>query len=837
MDAPHPDGLPTGEHATKPAADPASNPEKRLRMAESTSLGNLDSTSTHSPLSPLSESSIALTVMMLNTGPLTQSASSMNAAEAPVVATTLTSPTTPTNSATATLTNAQVSLFPILSSLPPSSAISRGRTHSMPVSSHGKVRYRSQSGSYLQHKVASARRLTSFTPIAKPSQPVENPIGNLVSTVPFHFNPKLSTPAATFSSASTEFPPPWTSNTFENSPNDTPSSLGPRPLDSRRIRPKHQRSPSITLTWNGLHPDEKPVSASSLTEDAGTNNANSVASSCLTSPATSNGIYSTVTSPDSNDSVWQGAVPPTVPTHVIIKPPRMESLVWEYIQSELASTDFDALTLADLKRERVQNFLSVPQELEKFMLFGYSICLDSFLYIFTILPLRICIALFALIRALFIRSYRIKAARRVDLMKGGLILCCCFMLQYVDASRLYHSVRGQAVIKLYVIFNVLEICDKLCSAFGHDILDSLFSKATVQQLAASNTVSSPPSHRKATPKPLAPVTHLIVSLLYVFAHSMCLFYQVMTLNVAINSYNNALLTLLVSNQFVEIKGSVFKKFEKENLFQLSCSDIIERFQLSAFLLIITMRNYLELNGGVGGTFQEALQSFYELSAPLFAPSQWLAALVYGVPSHLAGLRSLLSTIMSLQIYQTLETLLTPIVVVFGSEVLVDWLKHAFITKFNHIRPDVYRRFRESLYRDLVGIRPGSSARGVDDGGAPVDAGDFEPRRRRATSSLLRHSIDPSIGRMAALVDQSPAVARRIGFVSLPLACLMIRVSLQTLDMLGFLGAASRIPVVVFSSITFSLLLAAKILLGIGLTRFARDSLLRCAPYETPSTPS
>ena len=52
---------------------------------------------------------------------------------------------------------------------------------------------------------------------------------------------------------------------------------------------------------------------------------------------------------------------------------------------------------------------------------------------------------------------------------------------------------------------------------------------------------------------------------------MVLFYQVMTLNVSVNSYNNALLTLLLSNQFVEIKGSVFKKFEKENLFQLSCA--------------------------------------------------------------------------------------------------------------------------------------------------------------------------------------------------------------------------------------------------------------------------
>lgn len=43
------------------------------------------------------------------------------------------------------------------------------------------------------------------------------------------------------------------------------------------------------------------------------------------------------------------------------------------------------------------------------------------------------------------------------------------------------------------------------------------------------------------------------------------------MNVAVNSYDHALLTLLVSNQFVEIKGSVFKKFEKDNLFQITCA--------------------------------------------------------------------------------------------------------------------------------------------------------------------------------------------------------------------------------------------------------------------------
>jgi len=39
--------------------------------------------------------------------------------------------------------------------------------------------------------------------------------------------------------------------------------------------------------------------------------------------------------------------------------------------------------------------------------------------------------------------------------------------------------------------------------------------------------------------------------------------------------------------------------------------------------------------------------------------------------------------------------------VLVSEILVDWLKHAFITKFNHIRPSVYERYIDVLCRDLT----------------------------------------------------------------------------------------------------------------------------------------
>ena len=37
-------------------------------------------------------------------------------------------------------------------------------------------------------------------------------------------------------------------------------------------------------------------------------------------------------------------------------------------------------------------------------------------------------------------------------------------------------VKGQSVFKLYVIFNVLEVADRLCCSFGQDILDAFMAK-------------------------------------------------------------------------------------------------------------------------------------------------------------------------------------------------------------------------------------------------------------------------------------------------------------------------------------------------------------------------
>lgn len=46
---------------------------------------------------------------------------------------------------------------------------------------------------------------------------------------------------------------------------------------------------------------------------------------------------------------------------------------------------------------------------------------------------------------------------KADLLQGAVIICSCMILMKLDASRMYHSIRGQAAIKLYVIYNVLEV--------------------------------------------------------------------------------------------------------------------------------------------------------------------------------------------------------------------------------------------------------------------------------------------------------------------------------------------------------------------------------------------
>jgi hypothetical protein len=57
---------------------------------------------------------------------------------------------------------------------------------------------------------------------------------------------------------------------------------------------------------------------------------------------------------------------------------------------------------------------------------------------------------------------------------------------------------------------------------------------------------------------------------------------------------------------VELKGSVFKKFDKNNLFQVSCSDVRERFHLFVLLFVVVLQTMKEYSWKEGRCILETV---------------------------------------------------------------------------------------------------------------------------------------------------------------------------------------------------------------------------------------
>lgn len=93
------------------------------------------------------------------------------------------------------------------------------------------------------------------------------------------------------------------------------------------------------------------------------------------------------------------------------------------------------------------------------MSFGFILCFDSFLYTFTIQPIRFVVALWRLtLNTIFRTKSSLPPSQKADILRTLLLaLSIIILIPLTDASKIYHSIRGQDTIKLYVIFNALEV--------------------------------------------------------------------------------------------------------------------------------------------------------------------------------------------------------------------------------------------------------------------------------------------------------------------------------------------------------------------------------------------
>ena len=227
----------------------------------------------------------------------------------------------------------------------------------------------------------------------------------------------------------------------------------------------------------------------------------------------------------------------------------------EYIINDLLNIDSrhqDGSASEDIDAN-MEEFLRIPFKLENLMWFSLAVCTDSFLYVWTLLPLKamwgfVCLVCTVLRPGKGIKGIQFHRRHLYALLQCLLVWFVFYhVLCPISIGKLYHWIRGQAMLKLYVLIAIVEVFDRLLCSFGQDAWDSLYWNTTRR-----------PKHPRM-------LISMIVVGVYVTIHSLFLFVHVATLSVAVNSADNALLTLLISGNFAEIKSTVFKKYNKQNL--------------------------------------------------------------------------------------------------------------------------------------------------------------------------------------------------------------------------------------------------------------------------------
>ncbi|CAI8598264.1 unnamed protein product [Vicia faba] len=95
---------------------------------------------------------------------------------------------------------------------------------------------------------------------------------------------------------------------------------------------------------------------------------------------------------------------------------------------------------------------------------GFFVCFNSFLSLLTVMPTRVVMIVWKLLK-----TRKFKRLSPVELSDFGyfiIMACGITVLQQIDISFIYHIIRGQATIKLYVIYNVLEPIRSSTGGFG-----------------------------------------------------------------------------------------------------------------------------------------------------------------------------------------------------------------------------------------------------------------------------------------------------------------------------------------------------------------------------------
>ena len=281
----------------------------------------------------------------------------------------------------------------------------------------------------------------------------------------------------------------------------------------------------------------------------------------------------------------------------------------------------------------LKEYFSVPRIIESVVIHGMLVCLSGLLYEITVMPAaagRVAWKFFRNPDPTFSCREKSDFLRTLILIAAGWIFHA-----HIDFSGVYHYIRAQSLLKMYFIFNMLEIIERLVRSWGVEILDSLIISSMGDSLVSV-------------------IAHWVGALVYTLIHSYIHFWRVMLVSVAIVSTDSSMFMIVLTNNFAELKGTVFKKYEPRSLYPVITSDIVERMYLAIDVSVVLFR---------------MLTSPQKRKMPFVEVAYWVGVMV-------------------------------------GLEVITDWVKYMCVTKFNQIDLSTFWHFKQIHKADILNSRNG-----------------------------------------------------------------------------------------------------------------------------------
>ncbi|KAK6183580.1 hypothetical protein SNE40_011034 [Patella caerulea] len=366
--------------------------------------------------------------------------------------------------------------------------------------------------------------------------------------------------------------------------------------------------------------------------------------------------------------------------------PILDNSIWGYIKSNL-SRHYQPLRDDVRYKERcgrVSTVVQTPVEFEKFYLYGSTLCLNALLDIFTFQPIRALVALFYIL----IRPSCIIHGMRERLTAS----------QICDVVKIFVFILCCCIVRhfdlsvMYHLFRGKAIFNLLVLQSITDLVDALISGLGADIWdSLCWKLTQPPERRSAY---FGVWLHLLLTIVYILSHTVVILLQITALTVALNSHDKLVFTIVLSSNLVEIKTNMYRRIDRNYLFYIACLDIKERFHHSLLLFIVSMKIMTDVG---------------------WNPDYLLVI----VPDALW---------------------------ILCFEIVADWVKLAFVAKFNKISFHEYHQYRLTLATDMKSCRE-----------------------------------------KLAATDYTDVVSRRIGLNVLPMGCVLVLGFCESFNISGIVG--------------------------------------------------